>query len=121
MFYAFLRLIILVFLVALAMRLIRWAILQFRGSLSVDHLAQLKRRNALVLDVRTRAEYADGHVAGSLNIPLNELSDRLRELDPARPVIACCASGARSAKAKGMLEAAGFREVFNAGPWKNAR
>ena len=55
-------------------------------------------KNATIVDVRTRAEYQGGHVANSINIPLQELPDRLKELRKLpQPLVLCCASGARSA------------------------
>jgi rhodanese-related sulfurtransferase len=73
---------------------------------------------AQILDVRSAAEFAGGHVPGSVNIPLNELSARHGELDPARAVVACCASGARSAMACKILKSGPFPRVFNAGSWR---
>jgi len=66
---------------------------------------------ALVLDTRSREEYASGHVPGSLNIPHTELRDRLDEVRAAaagRPVRALCGSGVRSAIAHRVLTQAGF-------------
>lgn len=57
-------------------------------------------KNATIIDVRTRAEFSGGNVNGSINIPLNELVDRKEEvLAFPRPIVFCCASGARSAQA----------------------
>jgi len=119
--YSAIRIIVLAFLALFVLRILLGVFRRISGSLSMDELNELKRRNALVLDVRTRAEYADGHVAGSLNIPLNELQEHLGELDRTRPILTCCASGARSAQAKRILESANFPMVYNVGPWRNAR
>lgn len=70
-----------------------------------------------VVDVRSAGEFRRGHLEGSLNLPLGDLSRRLSELDPARPVVVCCASGARSSAASDMLRRAGFQDVHDAGPW----
>ena len=86
-----------------------------RGASAAD-LKALKGRGAQILDVRTPAEFAGGHPAGALNIPLDQLSQRLAQLDKARPVICCCASGARSGMAASLLRAQGF-EAVNGGPW----
>jgi phage shock protein E len=82
-------------------------------------LPGLLAQDAQVVDVRSAAEFAGGHVPGSINIPLPEISDRTRELDRDRWVIVCCASGTRSAIAKLRLRSLGFRRVVNAGPWTN--
>ncbi len=84
-----------------------------------DHLPALLRAGGVVVDVRTPAEFAAGSSPGSLNIPLDELPARLLELDREKPVILCCASGARSGAAADILKAAGFRSVITAGPWQN--
>lgn len=79
----------------------------------------LLKDGAQVVDVRGPGEYAGGHAAGSINIPLHELDQRARELDASRWVIVCCASGTRSALARRKLRALGFERVLNAGPWRN--
>ena len=77
----------------------------------------LKANGAQIIDVRTKAEYAGGHLKGSKNIPLDQLSSKMKSLDKTKPVITCCASGMRSGSAKGMLKQAGFQEVYNGGGW----
>ena len=78
-------------------------------------------RGAVVLDVRTPGEYAGGHVPGSKNIPLQNLNGRLKEIQGwNKPVIACCASGMRSAQASRMLQQSGV-EAMNGGPWSNVQ
>lgn len=81
----------------------------------------LLHEGAVILDVRTKAEYASGHVKGSLNIPLNNLSANLSKLKKDKAVITCCASGMRSASAKSILKSNGFSEVHNGGSWMNLR
>jgi phage shock protein E len=64
---------------------------------------------AVLLDVRSPSEYAEGHIEGAVNVPLLELGDRLAELGtPGRVVVAYCRSGVRSAWAVQRLERAGF-------------
>lgn len=77
----------------------------------------LMQQNAVIIDVRTKAEYQGGHIKGSLNIPLNNLSNHYAKLDKTKPIITCCASGMRSAQAKSILQANGFNEVYNGGGW----
>ena len=72
-----------------------------------------------MVDVRSAAEFASGHAEGSVNIPLPELDERMKELDPGRWVIVCCASGTRSAIARRKLRSRGFARVYNAGSWRN--
>lgn len=81
---------------------------------------QLMEEGAVILDVRTKAEYSGGHIRGSVNIPLDALRSNLGKLkDKDRPVITCCASGMRSAAAKSVLEANGFNQVYNGGGWSS--
>lgn len=91
---------------------VRWAV--FRARRGPAHA--LVAGGAALLDVRTRGEFAGGHLAGAANIPLDELPSRVRELDVKRPVVVYCASGMRSAAAARVLRDAGFREVLNLGP-----
>ena len=64
--------------------------------------------DAQIVDVREADEVAAGMIAGARHIPLGELRSRLAELDKARPVVAVCRSGRRSAAAADQLAAAGF-------------
>lgn len=68
-----------------------------------------------LLDVRTPEEYAEGHLAGSVLIPVQELGSRLSEIPTDRTIIVYCRSGNRSADAAGMLAGEGFSDVFNMG------
>ena len=82
-------------------------------------MPRLRAAGATLLDVRTGAEFAAGNAPGTLNIPLNELSNRLVEIPKSSPVVVACASGSRSGMAKLLLKKHGYREVHNIGNWKN--
>lgn len=80
---------------------------------------ELINNGALIVDVRTPAEYNSGHINGSLNIPLNKLHGNISLLKKKnKPVITCCASGMRSASAVRMLKTGGIEDVYNGGGWK---
>jgi phage shock protein E len=64
---------------------------------------------ALLLDVRTPEEFADGHIDGAVNISLADLDAAVPKLVKDRPVIVYCASGARAAVAAQHLTQAGFK------------
>ena len=83
----------------------------------MEDLRALKAAGAQVIDVRTPAEFAQGHLPGSRNIPLDQFQARIPEIDPKGPVLLCCASGGRSGMAKSILEKAGYQQVCNAGAW----
>lgn len=71
---------------------------------------------ASIVDVRTPQEYADDHYPGAVNIPLNELMERLDEIkEMKKPVVAYCRSGARSGMAVALLKQNGVTDSYNAG------
>lgn len=70
-----------------------------------------------IVDVRTPIEFQGGSVNGSINIPLNEVVERVQDLRNMQPLVLCCASGGRSGQACDYLEAQGFTEVYNGGGW----
>jgi len=74
-------------------------------------------KTGTVVDVRTVSEFSGGHVNNSVNIPLQELQDRMDELRALKePLVLCCASGGRSGMAEQMLLSQGFNCV-NGGGW----
>ena len=81
--------------------------------------ADLLNSGATIIDVRTKGEYQQGHIKGSVNIPLNNLSNHYSKIKKDKPVITCCASGMRSASAKSLLKSNGFSEVHNGGGWQS--
>jgi phage shock protein E len=72
-------------------------------------------QSLVVLDVRTPAEYGDGHVPGALNIPHTELAARIAELSDvrSRDLVVYCRSGNRTRQALDVLTRAGFRNLFH--------
>ena len=74
-------------------------------------------RDAVILDVRTTAEFQGGAIQGSKNIPLQQLSARISEIKKwNKPVITCCATGIRSGSAATMLRNNDI-EAMNGGGW----
>lgn len=84
-------------------------------------ISELISNGAVIVDVRTAGEYAGGHLKRSVNIPLDQLKNKLSKLDKSKPIITCCASGMRSASAKNILKSNGFEEVHNGGGWSSLR
>lgn len=74
-------------------------------------------QGAKLVDVRTAEEFAAGHLAGAINVPVQQLPDRAAEIGaPTQKVVVYCRSGARSARAARLLEAAGFKQILDLGP-----
>ncbi len=77
----------------------------------------IKEKQGTIVDVRTPSEFAGGNVAGSINIPLQEIEKRIDELKNLKqPLVLCCASGGRSGQANGYLAQQGIA-CFNGGSW----
>lgn len=78
---------------------------------------ELKEHGAIVIDVRTPAEFGSGHVNGAVNMPLNTISNQLNKIKKKnKPVIAVCRSGSRSSMAVSILKRANI-EAYNGGAW----
>ena len=71
--------------------------------------------NIAILDVRTAKEFADGHVAGAVNIDVNQadFAQKIDELDRSKTYIVYCRSGRRSSKAVGIMATKGFKNLYN--------
>lgn len=69
----------------------------------------------LLIDVRTPEEFATGHLAGAVNISLQTLPDRLNEIPHDKPVVLYCRSGNRSNEAFGILNKAGYTNIYDLG------
>ncbi|APY01110.1 rhodanese-like domain-containing protein [Lacinutrix venerupis] len=83
------------------------------------HIQEYLDKGAIILDVRTDTEFEEGHVKDALHIVLDDLEyeiDRIKALK--KPIITCCRSGARSERAKDLLEDNGI-DAINGGPWQN--
>ncbi len=75
-----------------------------------------------IIDVRSEGEFSMGHVDGSINIPLHEVPDRVEEINNfSKPVVLCCASGARSEQAHMFLSSQGVSELYNGGGWTDVQ
>lgn len=89
-------------------------------TIPVQDLRAAQERGEYVLDVRTDAEYREGHVPGAALLPLADLGARMNEVPKDRPVYVICRSGSRSAQASAQLVKAGYRQVFNVDGGMNA-
>lgn len=102
--------------ILVAVALIGLVLLARRASGGAAEGKRLVDEGALLLDVRTRQEFASGHLPGAKNIPVQDLEARRDELPPpSQPVVVYCRSGSRSARAKRLLRGFGFERVVDAG------
>lgn len=77
----------------------------------------IKQNLATIVDVRSPEEFMGGHVAGSINIPLQEVPNRVEEIKSLKaPLVLCCASGGRSGQAQRYLAQLGM-DCVNGGSW----
>jgi len=83
------------------------------------NLENIIAEGALLIDVRTVGEYKNGHINGSLNVPLSDIEDAMSWLIKDVPIVVVCESGSRSAQAKEILETNGYKKVYNGGSWSN--
>tara|TARA_Y100000815_G_scaffold261453_1_gene273831 strand:+ start:1416 stop:1742 length:327 start_codon:yes stop_codon:yes gene_type:complete len=82
-----------------------------------NEIKEFMEKGAVILDVRTKEEYNEGHIKGSKNIALQSLDSKIGEIKKwNKPVIACCRSGMRSAQATSLLKQNGI-ECINGGGW----
>ncbi len=89
----------------------------FKGWFKKTDYAQLLKDGAVIVDVRSPQEYAQGAIPGSENIPLGSIPSRMKQIKSLEvPVICVCASGMRSGSAKAQLKAAGV-DAYNGGLW----
>lgn len=86
----------------------------------IVNLKELVKNGAVILDVRSKEEFASGHVKGALNIPVDILVANTAKIGgKGTYIITCCMSGGRSSMAKSILHAAGYDNVHNAGGWQS--
>ena len=86
---------------------------------SSANLRQLIADGAFLVDVRTPGEFAQGHVQGSVNIPLNTVGAQLNKFQNKKHIIVFCQSGMRSSQAKSILTQNGIVNVTNGGGWQS--
>lgn len=90
----------------------------FGGSEPVN-LQGIIDEGAFLVDVRSPGEFTQGHVKGSVNIPLDTVQSRLAQFKDKKNIVVFCRSGNRSSQAKAILEQNGFSNVVNGGTWED--
>ena len=83
------------------------------GAVKPDQAAVLikDKKDLQLIDVRTASEYAEGHLANAKLIPLQDLAQRLAEIDKSKPVLLYCRSGHRSGNALKVLQEKGYKNA----------
>jgi len=85
------------------------------GTKNNTELVESVKNGALLVDVRTPAEFSAGSVKGAINIPMEKIQTQMKKFKGKKGVVLFCRSGARSGYAKGILERNGIENVFNGG------
>ena len=78
----------------------------------------INSKEVTIVDVRTIPEFDGGSVAKAINIPLDQVPERVEELKAMQPMVMCCAAGIRSGQAVNYLNQMGLKEVYNGGSWQ---
>jgi len=79
---------------------------------------QMDSEGSMIIDVRTPGEFKEGHLKGSINIPLDDIANHINDFKNAdRKIILICRSGARSGRATKLLQSHGI-DAYNGGAWQ---
>ena len=80
--------------------------------IEIDYILERDKDTTMLIDICSPEEYAAGTINGAINIPLDELRDRLDELDKSKEIIQVCQSGSRSYTAQRILSQNGFNAKY---------
>lgn len=86
-----------------------------------SELSKLIKEDAVLVDVRSSEEFAEGSVDGAINIPVDILQDNIEKFPADKPIIVFCKSGNRAEKARKILEENNILDVVNGGSWQNVK
>lgn len=98
-----------------------WMLSILTGGKTERSLPKIIEDDAFLADVRTPEEFSEGHIKGSVNIPLDEIEDHLDKFKDQKQIVVFCRSGRRSAEAKKILEKYGITNVVNGGAWTDIK
>ena len=91
------------------------------GKKKKEAIIDFQNRGAIVIDVRSKAEFQSGNVKGSICIPLETIQGQVKSIQKRKkPVLLVCATGRRSGIAKNILHQNGI-DCFNAGSWRSLK
>ena len=105
--------------------MLAWTTFQTSGTRRLspaEATGKINRDDAAVLDVRSEADFQNGHVLGAINIPLSQLDSSVARLQKykAKPLIAICATGQTANNAVRKLRQAGFEDLYSVAGGINA-
>lgn len=109
-------------LVILGAALMLYLLLPRFSVVSIEEAQRKLGQGGHLVDVRTEPEFRQHSVPGSINIPLHDIKDRIRDSDiqPSDPILVFCQSGMRSHSAKKILHSMGYLDVHNLGAFNRA-
>jgi phage shock protein E len=91
----------------------------FSGT-DMTEIKEVIAQGGIIIDVRSSGEFSGGHPKNAKNIPLDKLESNIAQIKSMKkPIVVCCASGMRSARAKSILMNHGIEKVYDAGGWHN--
>ena len=102
--------------------LLGYIFLRRKGQISAEAAAAHLKQGALLIDVRSSAEYSAGHVKGAINMPVQQIDSLVgsQVKDKDQVILLHCQSGTRSSMAKNQLSALGYTRVYNLGSYQRA-
>lgn len=110
--------------IVVALVVVGFFVFQSRGLAEVEDIKvkALMGQGAVVIDVRTPAEYEAQNIPVAKNVPLGEVAAKIEEVVPDKqtPILCHCRSGVRSGKAMRILKKMGYREVHNLGSFERS-
>jgi phage shock protein E len=111
-----------VFYVLVVIGIVGFMLMRRAGQVPVKEGQELMKRGAMVIDVRTPAEFSTGHLSQAFNMPMDELEGMLpnQVKDKSRVILVHCKTGLRSKKAKSLLTRRGYTNVFDLGSYERA-
>ena len=106
-----------------AICLLFMTILAFAGCDEINAQSEIDLKNYVVIDVRTKKEFDQGHLKNAVNIPHTEIKEKIKShvVDKNRKIIVYCRSGRRSGIAKDILDQMGYRNVINGGGYNKLK
>jgi phage shock protein E len=102
--------------------LVAFFVIRQMSLISPDSARGYLKEGSIVVDVRSPSEYDSGHLRGTVNLPLGDLSARIGKVCPDKNCIILlhCLSGGRSGMAVGTLKSLGYAKAYNLGSYSRA-